>query len=208
VLLLDEPFGALDAKVRKELRRWLRRLHDEIHVTSIFVTHDQEEALEVADRVVLMNHGRVEQQGTPEEVYDRPANPFVFSFLGHVNLFHGRAHAGQLHVGETALEMPEHAGASDAPAVGFARPHELEVERYSPGQPGISAVLERALVVGPSARLELRQEGSDNLIDAEISTERFRSLRLRTGERLLVRPQKMRVFLKEETAAAGSDYII
>src|SRR5881628_2067729 len=90
VLLLDEPFGALDAKVRKELRRWLRRLHEEVHVTSVFVTHDQEEALEVSDRVVVMNQGRIEQAGTPQEVYDHPATPFVYLFLGHVNLFHGR----------------------------------------------------------------------------------------------------------------------
>ena len=94
VLLLDEPFGALDAKVRKELRRWLRRLHDELHVTSVFVTHDQEEALEVADRVVLMNQGRVEQVGTPQQVWEHPASPFVYGFLGDVNLFHGRAHIG------------------------------------------------------------------------------------------------------------------
>ena len=92
VLLLDEPFGALDAKVRKELRRWLRRLHDELHVTSIFVTHDQEEALEVADRIVLMNQGQVEQIGAPQHVYDQPASPFVYGFLGNVNLFHGRVH--------------------------------------------------------------------------------------------------------------------
>jgi len=94
VLLLDEPFGALDAKVRKELRRWLRRLHDDLHVTSIFVTHDQEEALEVADRVVLMNRGKIEQVGTPQQVWDNPASPFVYGFLGDVNLFQGRAHQG------------------------------------------------------------------------------------------------------------------
>src|SRR5207249_2351221 len=94
VLLLDEPFGALDAKVRKELRRWLRRLHDEVHVTSVFVTHDQEEAMEVADRVVVMNEGRIEQEGTPAEVYEAPATPFVYSFLGDVSLFHGRLHRG------------------------------------------------------------------------------------------------------------------
>src|SRR5213075_2355077 len=87
VLLLDEPFGALDAKVRKELRRWLRRLHDELHITSIFVTHDQEEALEVADRVVLMDHGRVEQVGAPAEVYEHPTTPFVYGFLGASNRF-------------------------------------------------------------------------------------------------------------------------
>ena len=102
VLLLDEPFGALDAKVRKELRRWLRRLHDELHVTSIFVTHDQEEALEVADRVVLMNKGRVEQIGSPQEVWDHPASAFVYGFLGDVNLFHGRVNEGELEADGTA----------------------------------------------------------------------------------------------------------
>jgi sulfate transport system ATP-binding protein len=201
VLLLDEPFGALDAKVRKELRRWLRRLHDEIHVTSIFVTHDQEEALEVADRVVLMNHGRVEQIGTPEQVYETPASPFVFGFLGHVNLFHGRAHDGWLHVGDTALEAPDQAGAKDAPAVAYARPHEIEIERYSPGQEGIRVQLLRALAVGPVARLELEREDSMDekgaeLIEVEIPTELYRKLALREGESLVVRPKKMQVFLK------------
>src|SRR6202049_3379710 len=90
VLLLDEPFGALDAKVRKELRRWLRRLHDELHVASVFVTHDQEEALEVSDRVAIMKRGQIEQLGTPDEVYENPATPFVYEFIGNVNLFHGR----------------------------------------------------------------------------------------------------------------------
>src|SRR3954464_10587062 len=94
VLLLDEPFGALDAKVRRELRRWLRKLHDDMHITSVFVTHDQEEALEVADRVCVLNRGRIEQIGTPAEVYEHPANKFVYNFLGNVNLFHGRLHDG------------------------------------------------------------------------------------------------------------------
>jgi sulfate transport system ATP-binding protein len=106
VLLLDEPFGALDAKVRKELRRWLRRLHDELHVTSIFVTHDQEEALEVADQVVLMNKGNVEQIGAPDEVYNHPASPFVYGFLGNVNLFHGRVQDGVLASGEASFDVP------------------------------------------------------------------------------------------------------
>jgi sulfate transport system ATP-binding protein len=106
VLLLDEPFGALDAKVRKELRRWLRRLHDELHVTSIFVTHDQEEALEVADRVVLMNAGNIEQVGSPQEVWDHPASPFVYGFLGDVNLFHGRAHEGEVHLEGCSSHRP------------------------------------------------------------------------------------------------------
>jgi sulfate transport system ATP-binding protein len=209
VLLLDEPFGALDAKVRKELRRWLRRLHDEIHVTSIFVTHDQEEALEVADRVVLMNRGRIEQQGSPGEVYEAPATPFVYGFLGNVNLFHGRAHDGWLHVGDAALEAPGQAGARDAPAVAYARPHDLEVERYAPGARGLRVQLLRALAVGPLARLELereqvddgnrdgghRDQGNPDIIEAEIPADLYRKLKLREGETLVVRPKRMQVFL-------------
>ena len=204
VLLLDEPFGALDAKVRKELRRWLRRLHDEIHVTSIFVTHDQEEALEVADRVVLMNAGRIEQLGTPEEVYDSPATPFVYGFLGNVNLFHGRAHEGWLHLADDiVLEAAEHADAQDAPAVAFARPHELEVDRYSPGISGIRVQLNRALVVGPTARLELEREDNGGIVEAEIPADRYRALKLYEGESLVVRPKRLQVFLNPSTTDAG-----
>ena len=201
VLLLDEPFGALDAKVRKELRRWLRRLHDELHVTSIFVTHDQEEALEVADRVVLMNQGHIEQVGTPQDVWEHPASPFVYGFLGDVNLFHGRAHEGQLHLEGVAIDTPEHAQAKDARAYAYVRPHDLEVERYTPGAVGIVAELQRAIVVGPIARLELWPEdpqhpdGHDPLIEAQIPAEHFRALGLKEGEKLVVSPRKARVFL-------------
>jgi len=202
VLLLDEPFGALDAKVRKELRRWLRRLHDELHVTSIFVTHDQEEALEVADRVVLMNKGQVEQAGTPQQVWDQPASPFVYGFLGDVNLFHGRAHEGLLHLDGVAIDTPEHAAARDAQAYAYVRPHDLEVERWQPGASGIVATLERAIVVGPIARLELQPEdpqvpsGQDPLIEAQIPAERFHELGFKEGEKLVLSPKKARVFLK------------
>lgn len=202
VLLLDEPFGALDAKVRKELRRWLRRLHDELHVTSIFVTHDQEEALEVADRVVLMNKGVVEQSGSPQDVWDHPASPFVYGFLGDVNLFHGRAHEGLLHLDGVAIDTPEHAGAQNAQAFAYVRPHDLQVERYTPGASGIVAVLERAIVVGPIARLELLPvdtdvpSGHDPLIEAQMAAERFRELGFEEGERLVVSPKKAKVFLK------------
>ena len=201
VLLLDEPFGALDAKVRKELRRWLRRLHDELHITSIFVTHDQEEALEVADRVVLMNKGRVEQVGNPEEVYERPASPFVYGFLGTVNVFHGRASAGSLDLGPVTVDAPEHSDADDHPATVYARPHEIEIERFSPGQGGIPAVLQRILVIGPTARLELERDDRAEIVEAEISAERVRSLNLRQGETLLIRPRKMQVFLGEKTVS-------
>jgi sulfate transport system ATP-binding protein len=198
VLLLDEPFGALDAKVRKELRRWLRRLHDDLHITSIFVTHDQEEALEVADRVVLMNKGQVEQIGTPEEVYDHPASPFVYSFLGTVNVFHGRAGGGQVDLGPLSIDSPEHAGAEDAPAVAYSRPHEIEIERYSPGLAGIPVQLNRLLLVGPTARLELEREDSAQIIEAELPAERARHLNLRQGETLLIRPRKMQVFVERD----------
>src|SRR5687767_3194830 len=127
VLLLDEPFGSLDAQVRQELRRWLRRLHDEIRLTSVFVTHDQEEALEVSDRVVVMNRGRIEQVGTPQEVSDHPATPFVMGFLGSVNIFHGRVESGRALFGLLSLAYPAHEGQEPRPAQGFARPHELEL---------------------------------------------------------------------------------
>ncbi|MGA0572783.1 sulfate/molybdate ABC transporter ATP-binding protein [Variovorax sp. VNK109] len=211
VLLLDEPFGALDAKVRKELRRWLRRLHDELHVTSIFVTHDQEEALEVADRVVLMNAGNVEQVGTPQDVWEHPASPFVYGFLGDVNLFHGRAHEGQVLLEGIQIDSPEHSKVQDAKAFAYVRPHDLEVQRWAPGgnvdeagRPrGIVAQLDRAIVVGPIARLELipaeEEKGgaAASIIEAQIPAEQFRELGLREGETLVVTPRRARVFVEQ-----------
>jgi len=204
VLLLDEPFGALDAKVRKELRRWLRRLHDELHVTSIFVTHDQEEALEVADRVVLMNAGKVEQVGSPQEVWDHPASPFVYGFLGDVNMFHGRAHEGEVHLEGLQLDSPEHADAQNAKAFAYVRPHDLDVQRYSPGASGIVVQLSRAIVVGPIARLELIPSDdnqpadgkSDPIIEAQIPAQQFRDLGFKEGETLVVTPRRARVFVE------------
>jgi sulfate/thiosulfate transport system ATP-binding protein len=205
VLLLDEPFGALDAKVRKELRRWLRRLHDDLHVTSIFVTHDQEEALEVADRVVLMNAGNIEQVGSPQEVWDHPASPFVYGFLGDVNLFHGRAHEGEVHIEGMHIASPEHAQAQNARASAYVRPHDLDVQRYLPGVAGIPAKLARAIVVGPTARLELLplddtkpvdNSQSDPIIEAQIPAEQFRAMGFKEGETLVVTPRRARVFLE------------
>ena len=219
VLLLDEPFGALDAKVRKELRRWLRRLHDELHVTSIFVTHDQEEALEVADRVVVINQGQIEQVGTPQEVWDNPASPFVYGFLGDVNLFQGRADDGRVKLA-TGLELAssEAQGASDAQACAYVRPHELDIARPTPGTPhpgSLQARLDRAIVVGPIARLELialpadeaARPGTHNvpdnsappaqLIEAHISAQEFRNLALREGETLVVTPRRAKVFVDQ-----------
>jgi sulfate transport system ATP-binding protein len=204
VLLLDEPFGALDAKVRKELRRWLRRLHDDLHVTSIFVTHDQEEALEVADRVVLMNSGRVEQIGSPQEVCDHPASPFVYGFLGDVNLFHGRAHQGEMLIGgdsAVSLNSPEHQHVQDSKAFAYVRPHDLEVKRYSFGDAGIKAKLTRAIVVGPIARLEFEPVdhhdfANDTVIEAQLSSHLFAEHAYKEGETLVLTPRKARIFVE------------
>jgi sulfate transport system ATP-binding protein len=195
VLLLDEPFGALDAKVRKELRRWLRRLHDDLHVTSIFVTHDQEEALEVADQVVLMNKGRVEQQGAPGDVYNHPASPFVYGFLGNVNLFHGRVHEGVMATGDASFELPEHAGVTDSDAIAYVRPHELEIDRYTAGSKGIVVKLSRAHAIGPLAQLDLQRVDNQELVEVVMSNERFSHLQLKEGETLVVRPKNLRVFV-------------
>ncbi|QHI96894.1 sulfate ABC transporter ATP-binding protein [Xylophilus rhododendri] len=211
VLLLDEPFGALDAKVRKELRRWLRRLHDELHVTTIFVTHDQEEALEVADRVVVMNKGQVEQSGSPQEVWDHPASPFVYGFLGDVNLFHGRADQGQVSFEGVSLAAPEHAAVQDQPAFAYVRPHDLDVQPHVPdaidaSHGGILATLERAIVVGPTARLELApQPGEDGsasalpaIIEAQLPAEQYRALGLAEGQTVIVTPKRARVFVDDK----------
>ena len=181
VLLLDEPFGALDAKVRKELRRWLRRLHDEVHVTSVFVTHDQDEAMEVADRVVVMNQGRIEQQGSPDEVYDHPATPFVLQFLGDVNLFHSRR--GHAPGGSTAPEE-----------VSYVRPHELEVLAEA-GPDTWAVTLSQVLTVGPNSRIEFRRDADDSYVDVELPRERFNELRTRLnlapGSRVHLRPRRV-----------------
>jgi sulfate transport system ATP-binding protein len=166
VLLLDEPFGALDAKVRRELRRWLRRLHDEVHVTSVFVTHDQDEALDVADRVVVMNRGRVEQVGTPDEVYDRPATPFVFGFLGHVN------------------RLPDGA---------WARPHEIDVLARPAGD-ALPARLVHGATAGPIARLEFALADGGATVAVEVERERWRALAIQAGSVAYLKPARLRAF--------------
>ncbi|MFS2215082.1 sulfate/molybdate ABC transporter ATP-binding protein [Telluria sp. Tellsp104] len=197
VLLLDEPFGALDAKVRKELRRWLRQLHDELHVTSIFVTHDQEEALEVADQVVLMNKGHIEQLGTPGDVYNHPASPFVYGFLGNVNLFHGRVNDGVLASGDATFHAPQFADVKNGEGIAYVRPHDLDVERYVAGGEGVAVKLRRAHAIGPLAQLDLERADNAQIIEAVIPNERYRELGLRDGETLLVKPRRMHVFVDQ-----------
>ncbi|HEY7513107.1 MAG TPA: TOBE-like domain-containing protein, partial [Vicinamibacteria bacterium] len=201
VLLLDEPFGSLDAKVRQELRRWLRRLHDEIRVTSVFVTHDQEEALEVSDRVVVMNHGRVEQVGTPQEVFDRPATPFVMGFLGSVNTFHGRVEAGRAHLGPLSVDYHEDAGEGPRPAQGFARPYEMELAREERGD-GFWATLRHVSVAGAVVKLEL-EDGESRTIQVEATRQSYEALRPSPGERLYVRPREMHIFLGPDSPPAS-----
>ena len=181
VLLLDEPFGALDARVRQELRTWLRHLHDDLHITSVFVTHDQEEALEVADRVVVMNHGKIEQVGTPDDVYEQPANPFVMNFLGSVNVFHGRAHP------DAPLPLTPPA------PVSYVRPHEMDITRQTSGGDSMEVVVGRIHAVGPTVRLEL-VPGSGPAIQAELTRERFSALAFQPGERVFATPRKRQTF--------------
>jgi sulfate transport system ATP-binding protein len=194
VLLLDEPFGALDAKVRKELRRWLRNLHQEIHLTTVFVTHDQDEALEVADRVVVMNQARIEQIGTPEEVYDHPATPFVYNFLGQVNLFHGRLRDGGVDLGGGTLPAPDLAGRTHGEAVAFVRPHDIRLHREPRGESTLPARVRRIHAAGPIAQIELDRPDGGPSFTVQISRERQRELALQTGETVHVELDQVRVF--------------
>jgi sulfate transport system ATP-binding protein len=196
VLLLDEPFGALDAKVRQGLRAWLRRLHDEIHVTSILVTHDQEEALEVADRVVVMNQGRIEQIGTPEEVFHRPATQFVMEFLGQVNVFHGRVQAGKAMLGEVALDGHYFPGRDQGAAMVYMRPHELDIKLYRNGAPSFPATITRINPAGSLAKVTTRtSDGQEVLVD--LSLEDYQRLNLVEGNNVFIYPKQTRVFLPE-----------
>ena len=197
VLLLDEPFGALDAKVRKDLRRWLRRLHDELHITSVFVTHDQEEALEVADRIVVMNQGNVEQIGTPQDVYDHPASPFVYKFLGNVNLFHSRVHAGRAQIGDIEVALDGHQDTEDSPASAYVRPHDIDIQKTRGDQPAFEAVISYVHSLGPLVRLELQRADHTDIVEAELTRDRFKELAVSEGDTVFVSPKNVRVFLDQ-----------
>ncbi len=200
VLLLDEPFGALDAKVRKELRRWLRRLHAELHVTSIFVTHDQDEALEVADRIVLMNKGRVEQEGRTSEVYERPATAFAYSFLGAVNRLPGSVQGQGLKVGDDIIPANTSSLASGDAAIAFARPYELKISKERDGGTGLAARVNRVLASGAVVRVELVGEtmlngsGGPPELEVEITRDELAQLDLQVGERVRLVSQNLRAF--------------
>lgn len=193
ILLLDEPFGSLDAKVRQELRQWLRRLHDDIGITSVFVTHDQEEALELADRVVVMREGQVEQVGKPDEVYEHPATPFVYHFLGHVNVFHGRVEDSTLHCEAFSLELPLRDLPDATAAVVYARPHLLEIDHQPAEPPQFRATIEYITTAGPLVKVELATE-TGTVVHVEMPQERYRHLGLRKGDEVFVSVKGIRVF--------------
>ena len=197
VLLLDEPFGALDAKVRKELRRWLRKLHDEIHITTLFVTHDQEEALEVADRVAILREGKIEQIGTPEDIYDKPTSPFVYDFLGNVNLFSGRIREGSVVIGETEFVVEETAGETETDAVAFVRPHDIRITREPSGQKTFAARIVRCNAAGPLANLELERVDGHGQFTAQLSKEEFVQLQLKAGEQVFVELKNVKIFSED-----------
>jgi sulfate transport system ATP-binding protein len=201
VLLLDEPFGALDAKVRQELRQWLRRLHGEIAFTSVFVTHDQDEALEVADRVAVMNEGRIEQVGTPDDVFHHPKTKFVMNFLGQVNHFHGRLEEGQIQFASMSMELDHSLHPETAPQATtvFVRPHDLDLANAPNGHPSFEAQVARINSAGASVHLELVAASGEHLA-AELSHERFRTLALQPGSTVYVTPRTIRIF--------GDDYAL
>ncbi len=217
VLLLDEPFGALDAKVRKELRRWMRKLHNDMHITSIFVTHDQEEAMEVADRVVVMNSSRIEQVGTPEEVYHAPANAFVYDFMGNYNEFDGwKDRDGLIHIAETdvmdsadevtsnedaeteSLLLPEKKRVLRVPDGAkaiklYARPHEILVSRSPMEANSIQVKVIHINPAGPLVKMEL-ESNSNRVLQAEVPKSVIDKLTIKRDDTLFVRPKETKIF--------------
>ncbi|HYE31117.1 MAG TPA: sulfate ABC transporter ATP-binding protein [Methylomirabilota bacterium] len=203
VLLLDEPFGALDAKVRKELRKWIRRLHDEIHVTSIFVTHDQDEALEVADRVVVMNEGAIAQVGTPDEVYDLPVDPFVFSFLGRVVALQGHVANGHLILGRSMFESTQAGHGPESEVTVFARPQDVTVTAIPNGAPHVEAIVKRINLAGPIVYLELERTDDRSVLEVEVPSDHSRQLEPSPGDRVYLNLKKYQLFPSNGQAREG-----
>lgn len=198
VLLLDEPFGALDAKVRKGLRDWLRGLHDELNTTTILVTHDQEEALEVSDRVVVMNQARIEQVGAPDDVFHQPASEFVIDFLGNVNVFHGRVNQGQAvleHIQVSAADTSIPAGEK---ANVYVRPNDISIDRAPIGKSSIAAKVTRINRAGVQAKITLMLHNQEE-IRVDITMEQLLELNLQLDDAVFVHPNKARVFVPDYT---------
>lgn len=187
VLLLDEPFGALDAKVRKDLRRWLRQFHDEIQLTTVFVTHDQEEALEIADEVVIMNQAKVEQVGTPQEVYDRPATPFVYQFLGNVNVLRDTSSWG------TTGPIHDN-GRLAADGLLYVRPHDIAIARQDSGAHGVPAVFRHVHTAGSQMLLTMELLNTRETVEAEISRTELAELNIKLNDLVLLRLRPTHTF--------------
>jgi len=202
VLLLDEPFGALDAKVRKELRRWLRRLHDDMRLTSVFVTHDQEEALELADRVAVLHEGKLEQIGAPDDVYEHPATPFVYGFLGNANRFICRVQAGRVQVCGNSFRAATHGVHHDGEVVAFVRPHDIEISTDAEGE-GASSIVQHVSAAGPLASVELLLERDGILVEAALSRARYHELSLSLGQRVTIRARRARLFTDGDAVGRG-----
>jgi sulfate transport system ATP-binding protein len=197
ILLLDEPFGALDAKVRQELRQWLRKLHQQMHVTTVLVTHDQEEALEVADKVVVMNQGKIEQHGRPDELFHHARTPFVMEFLGQVNVFQGRVQQGVATAGDLRVEYPGYEGTQELAANVYLRPHDIVIRRAANGQPSVPATIERINAAGSLARITLvTSDGKSVLVD--MSLEELRTLELLEQDSVHLYPKQARIFVAGE----------
>ena len=192
VLLLDEPFGALDAQVRAELRGWLRRLHDEIHLTTVFVTHDQDEAFEVSDQVVVTNKGRIEQVGSPAEVFESPANDFVMRFLGHVNILEAELSPGRAKVGDVSLDIGEHTS-PDGPGRVYVRPHEIDVRRTH-SDTAVAAKVLRVTPLSVGIKIELHAPSLATKLRADLDWERGSALGLRDGDDVFLSLRRARVF--------------
>jgi len=200
LLLLDEPFGALDAKVRVELRRWLRELHDTMGITTVFVTHDQEEALDLGDRVAVMNEGRIEQVGTPTQIYEKPKTSFVYDFLGEANKFDCEIEDGVARIGNTAVTVGRKT--RNGPAVAYVRPHDTVLRRTDDRSRSDDAVLPGEATVrfvsalGPKAWVELSYEG--RLVEAEITRENLAELEIARGKRCRLQLRLPQVFPKRD----------
>ena len=195
VLLLDEPFGALDAKVRKELRRWLRTLHDELHITSIFVTHDQEEALEVADQIIVMNKGNVEQIGSPREVYEKPATPFVFDFLGQANRFEGQNNNGIIQIGEDRIQLPLAKDSPEGEIIAFVRPDELRIHAQ-PTENSFQATFMREVWIAGKVVAEL-QSRQGNLIEILLTPDEAKLHQFRPNQTVWLSPSSLHLFANQ-----------
>jgi sulfate/thiosulfate transport system ATP-binding protein len=203
ILLLDEPFGALDAQVRVSLRGWLRRFHetrargaDHQRVTTLLVTHDQEEAMELSDTIVVMNEGRVEQMGTPSEIYDRPATPFVASFVGGASVLRGRVESGRARVGALAVAVPEEAAATEGAAVhAFVRPHEVKLTKAADDAPALAvARVERLAFVGAFVKVSLRLPDGGALT-VELPKAELAAQNLQEGDRVMADLKEAKIFV-------------